>query len=224
MILALTAIGKNPKSVAGHDLTLVLSDYDKTVWQGINGPVWALLALDSGNYPLEKNAEAKVQATRQMYVDKILSLKLSSGGWNLSEDSSQGLDPDLTAMVLQALAKYRDQPLVAQAVDQALSQLSLAQNSKGGFSSQGVEALESSAQVLVALCELGIDVKDKRFIKNGKSIEDNIMMYYVDGQGFSHVLSPKVSNQMATEQGFYSLVALERARGGKSSLYNMVSK
>ena len=49
VILALTAIGRDARDVAGYDLTLPLGDYDKTVWQGINGPIWALIALDSGD-------------------------------------------------------------------------------------------------------------------------------------------------------------------------------
>ena len=40
----------DPRDVAGYDLTKPLGDFDKTVWQGINGPIWALIALDSGNY------------------------------------------------------------------------------------------------------------------------------------------------------------------------------
>ncbi len=33
--------------MAGYDLTKALGDYDKTIWQGLNGPIWALIALDS---------------------------------------------------------------------------------------------------------------------------------------------------------------------------------
>ena len=49
VVLALTAIGKDPRDVAGYDLTLPLGDYDKTLWQGVNGPIWALIALDAGD-------------------------------------------------------------------------------------------------------------------------------------------------------------------------------
>jgi len=50
VILGLTAAGYDPRAFAGYDLTLPLADFDKTIWQGINGPVFALIALDSGNY------------------------------------------------------------------------------------------------------------------------------------------------------------------------------
>ena len=84
VILALTAIGRDARDVAGYDLTLPLGDYDKTVWQGINGPIWALIALDSGDYPMPENPAAETQATRQMYLDHILDRQRSDGGWSLA--------------------------------------------------------------------------------------------------------------------------------------------
>jgi hypothetical protein len=38
VIVALTAIGRDPTNVAGCNLLTPLGDFDKTVWQGINGP------------------------------------------------------------------------------------------------------------------------------------------------------------------------------------------
>ena len=48
LIVALTSIGKNPADVAGYNLLTPLGDYEKTIRQGMNGPIWALIALDSG--------------------------------------------------------------------------------------------------------------------------------------------------------------------------------
>ena len=113
VILALTAAGYDPTDVAGYDLTMALGDFEKTIWQGINGPVFALIALDSGNYAIPKNPNAVVQATRAMYVDEILKRQLLDGGFSLfggSEDATDAdyqADPDVTAMA-QALAKYQD--------------------------------------------------------------------------------------------------------------------
>ena len=69
-VLALTAIGKDPASVAGFDLLKPLADFEQVTKQGINGTIFALLALDSGNYEIPENPDAAVQATRQMYVDR----------------------------------------------------------------------------------------------------------------------------------------------------------
>ena len=52
VILALTAIGRDPANVAGYNLLTPLGDFEKTIWQGLNGPIWALIALDSGSYDI----------------------------------------------------------------------------------------------------------------------------------------------------------------------------
>lgn len=226
LIVALTAIGKDARQVAGFDLTKALGDYDKTIWQGLNGPIWALIALDSGNYPMPQNAEATTQATRQMYVDRILACQLSDGGWSLNSTPAtfgeEGTsDPDITGIALQALANYQDQSKVKTATEQALSCLSKQQDADGGYSSWGTSNSESVVQVLVGLTELGIKLDDSRFVKNGKTVLDNLISYYTKGSGFQHTSRGSGSNQMATEQGLYGLVAAQRAQSGKSSLYRM---
>ena len=170
--LALTAIGRDPTNVAGYNLLTPLGDFDKTIWQGLNGPIWALIALDSGNYTIPKNTTAKTQATRQLFIDEILNRQQKDGGWTL--DDTGDSDPDMTAMVLQALAKYQDQPAVKSATDKALTYLSKAQDRNGGFASWGTVNAESAAQVIVALCELGIDLNDSRFVKNGHGLVENL--------------------------------------------------
>lgn len=227
LIVALTAIGKDARSVAGYDLTKALGDYDKTVWQGLNGPIWALLALDSAGYPMPENPEAETQATRQMYVEHILDCRLPDGGWSLFGGTPAGSpgdavsDPDITGMALQALAKYQDQPAVARATQEALACMSEQQDGGGGFSSWGTGNLESCVQMAVALCELGIPLDDPRFVKNGCTVLDGLMAYYREGAGFVHAGNGSGSNQMATEQGLYGLAAIQRALEGKNSLYRM---
>ena len=81
--VALTSIGKDPTNVAGYNLLTPLGDYDKTIWQGLNGPIWALIALDSDNYDMPQNLKATTQATRDMYIDRILECQLPDGGWSL---------------------------------------------------------------------------------------------------------------------------------------------
>ena len=208
VVLAMTAIGKDATNVAGYDLTAPLNDYEKTVWQGINGPVWALIALDSGNYAC---------TVRQKYIDYILEQELPQGGWALSGEDT---DADMTGMTLQALAKYQTQPAVKAATDRALVWLSENQDTDGGFSTYGEATCESTAQVIVALCELGIDLEDNRFIKKGKSTLDALLAYSVKEKGFAHIPGGETDG-MATEQAFYALVAAHRAQAGESSLYRM---
>lgn len=217
VVLALTAIGKDPTDVAGYNLLEPLADFEQTVFQGINGPSFALLALDSGNYEIPDNTAGTTQATREMYVDYILSQEVPGGGWAMGGSTA---NVDLTAMTLQALAKYQDRQDVADAVDRALDFLSAQQNSSGGFGTGDEENSESISQVMVALAELGIAIDDPRFVKNGNTLKDSILNFLTEDGGFSHTLDSE-SDLMATEQAFYALVALERMEQGKTSLYTM---
>ncbi len=216
VILALTAIGKNPENVGGYNLLLPLADFEKTVWQGINGAVWALIALDSGNYEIPSNAEAMVQASRELYVNYILENAASDGGWRISGERSEA---DITAMALCALSAYRDDERVEAAIRKALLCLSAMQNEDGGFESVGVKNAESAAQVLTALSELGIGIDDARFVKNGNTVLSAMMSFCSEGR-FSHLPGAE-PNAMATEQCFYALVSYMRFTEGKSGLYKM---
>ena len=77
--------------------------------------------------------------------------------------------------------------------------MSKKQNSEGGFSSWGTRNSESCVQIIVALCELGIPLDDPRFVKNGNTLLDNLMTFYLPGNGFLHTADGSGSNQMASE-------------------------
>ena len=217
VILALTAIGKTPADVAGFNLLLPLGEFDETVSQGVNGAIFALLALDCGGYELPQNSAAAVQATRDGYVDAILTRQNADGGWSLGGGAS---DPDLTAMALQALARYRSRADVSAAVEAGLSCLSQMQEENGAFSSWGTESSESVSQVLTALTELGLSLDDARFVKNGQTLEDVLLRFAQDDGSFAHTPEDG-GNLLATTQAFYALTALQRARDGKPTLYDM---
>ena len=218
-VLALTAIGKNPADVAGFDLLKPLADFEQVTRQGINGTIFALLALDSGNYEIPENPDAAVQATRQMYVDELLARALPDGGWTLTGGEP---DVDITAMTLQALAKYRDQADVTAAVERGLAVLSSLQEPDGGYVSWGSNNSESVAQVIVALTELGVPLDDERFTKNGITVEDALLRFAQENGAFVHVRDGSGGDDgMATEQAFYALAAIHRAETGETTLYDM---
>lgn len=212
VILALSALGQDARNVGGYDLTAPLGDFDKTVYQGVNGAIWALIALDSRSYPMPSGT-----ATRQKYVDHILARQNADGGWSLSGTTS---DPDVTAMALQALSGYRRQAKVATAVNRALTCLSNLQNADGSFSTYGESTVESCAQVLTALCRLGISLEDTRFVKKGHSVLDALLDFRLSNGAFCHTKGGS-ANLMATEQSFYALVALKRKNAGQGDLYSM---
>ena len=213
IILALTAIGKDVTDVGGHNLLSGLDSMEFIENQGINGPVWALIALDSHDYPTSGDV------TREKLVQTILDAALESGGWAFAGTTA---DPDMTAMAIQALAPYYNtDENVRAAVDKALGVLSAAQLPTGGFASWGSENSESCAQVIVALTALGIDpATDSRFVKSGMTVLDALASFYVDGGGFRHTASGALDG-MATEQGYYALAAYYRFLNGQTRLYDM---
>ncbi len=218
VVLALTAMGKNPANVGGYNLLKPLADFKKTTYQGVNGSAFALLALDSGDYQIPVNTDALVQATRQMYVDDLLSRQLADGGFNLTGTVG---DPDITAMVLQALANYRTQDKVKPAVETAVAFLSDSQQTDGGYKSGGTVNTESVSQVIITLCQLGIDPADSRFVKNGNTLLDNLAKYALENGGYCHLLSIQTANEMATEQAFCALVAYQRFVKQQNTFYDM---
>ncbi len=218
MIIALTSIGKDVTNVSGYNLLEPLADFEYVVNQGINGAIWALIALDTKRYEIPCCVNITETTTREKLINYILSMQLSDGGWDLMDRSA---DPDMTAMALQSLAPYYNtDEEVHNAVDNALSCISAIQNDNGGFSSWGAANSESCAQVIVALTSLGINPEnDERFIKNDNTIMDAVMSFSVDN-GFSHIHNSKY-DQMATEQSVYALAAYQRLIENNTSLYDM---
>lgn len=219
IILALTAMGKDVTKVGTHNLLAGLNSMDYIKKQGNNGPIWALIALDSGNYPVPEG-----DVTRQALIDEILRVQTSDGGWAISGDEA---DADMTGMALTALARYYKKDLrVLAAVDKAIECLSQMQDADGGFSTFSgnggkVATSESTAQVVVALTALGINPDtDARFVKNGHSAIDALVSYFVNGGGFKHVSNGQLDG-MATEQAYYALTAYYRFLEEKTSLYDM---
>ena len=216
-IVAVKAIGRNPKNTGGFDVTAKLLEKENVAIQGLNGPIWALIALNTDGYA---DSSAEFKKTAKEYISYILDAEKDGGGWSLNS-SETNADVDITGMALTALAPYyKEDSRVKEAADRALAWLSEVQKDDGAYASWGTVNSESCAQVTVALTSLGIDPnKDERFIKNGKSVIDGLLGFYTDG-GFKHVSTGKL-NAMATEQGYYALTAYFRFTGGKTSLYDM---
>lgn len=214
LILALTALGKDVTNVGGHDLLKGMNDMDYVENQGLNGPIWALIAINSHDYQIPGG-----EVTAQKLVNYLLQQQLADGGWALVGDAA---DTDITGMALQALAPfYGKQEAVTTAVDKALKTLSALQNADGSFSSSdALPTAESTAQIIVALAALKINPHtDSRFVKYGNSAMDALRKFYLTGN-FAHDLGGS-SNDLATEQSYYALVAYFRLTEQKTSLYDM---
>lgn len=219
IILALTAIGKDPANVGGKNLLTALQNkdimkVDKESDTNINGLVFGLLALNSGNY------------TQDSYwlVQAILDQQNADGSWSASAETKPASDVDMTAMALQALAPYYnegDDTTVNAAVDKALQWLS------AKYKGTGYTSAESCAQVVVALSALQLNANsDSSFVKTvdgaPTSVLGDLLRYYLgEGQGFKHAASLKTADQKATEQALYAMAAYERYCQRTKALYDM---
>ena len=218
IILGVTAAGGDVTDIGGVNLLEGLTDMAFVSYQGLNGPIWALIALDCGGYEIPDAQPGEEQTTREALIRLLLRERQADGGWCFSGDAS---DADMTAMALTALAPYRERGEVAEAIEGALQCLSEMQLENGCFASWGSENSESCAQVIVALTALGIDPqKDARFLKNGRSVLDALCDFVLD-DGFYHSAELVEVNGMATEQAYYALTAYARFRDGKSRLFDM---
>ncbi len=242
--LTVLACGGNPESfgtdASGKPINLIA---DGTYYrgktaplgaQGLNGWIWALLTLDSRNYAVPADASN----TREDMITAILSCQLSEGGFSLAGSNA---DADITAMALQALAPYYKSGAaytftlkstkqqvtrtVREAVDDALFWLSGQQLANGTFASYGTANANTTSQVIVALCSLGIaPEQDSRFQKNGNSLTDAFLSFRQPDGGFSYNSAGSGSNSMAGEQALCAVAALLRLEQGKGSLYDLTDR
>lgn len=218
IILALTAIGKDPANVGGKNLLTALQNKDimkvtDTSNTDINGLVMGLLALNSRNYTSDTS----------WLVQAVLAQQNEDGSWRASADTKPVGDVDMTAMALQALAPYYKDggnETVNTAVEKALNWLS-------GKYQSGYDSSESCAQVVIALSALNLDANtDARFTKTveGKtlSVLGNLLQYRVaENGGFKHQFADKAVNEMATEQALCAMAAYARFTEKANALYDM---
>ena len=217
LIVALSSLGIDATSVGDWDLVEAYSanGFSWIKKQGLNGTIWALIALDSNNYATSD------PTIREQCIDAILSAQHDDGGWSLMANKTYASDPDITGMALVALYPYRNQPEVAEACSEAFSWMSSAQHENGTYESGGSECAESCSWVIVACTTWGINPDtDSRFIKNGNSVVDGLLLHYLpESATFQHIIGAG-SNAMATDQSCYALVAYDRFLSGKTALFD----
>ncbi len=196
VVIALSAMGKDVTDVGGYDLLAGLADMSRM--RAINSAVYGLIALDTLDHQVPEVSGVADPTTRQKLVDRVLQLEIAGGGWAFFGSTP---DPDMTGMALQALSRYVDQPAVAAAVERGVTKLSDIQRPSGAFASYGVESVESTTQVMLALTALGIDpATDPRFAQEGGNPVTAHARFYVDGGGFWYP-APGAPNGMATAAG-----------------------
>ncbi len=221
IVLAARSVKLQPSNIGGYNMVESLVNHENIEMQGVNGPGFALIAYDATGLKLPANT----LNSRENLKKIILGYQNADGGYPLAKGGKS--DPDVTAMVLTALAPYQKEETVKKGTDKAIAYLSSVQKPDGGFLSQGISTSESVSQVIIALCALGIDPLDSRFVKGEKGEFDllsNLFSFQNKDGGFSHTLGEK-TDTMATEQGSLAILAYEKLlnRDGKQGvcIYDM---
>lgn len=221
LALGAKAIGKDPQDLYGINLMeLIYNSPDNSrgvdimTNKGVNGPVYALLALDSFDYQVPKDA----RWTREKIVNHLLSLQNEDGSWPLFGDTP---NVDLTGTAIAALSNYQQDTKVQEAVDHAVSFLINAQDEKGGYDDPWSGGITSGtiSQVIVGLAAAGVDPTNEDFTKADGHLIDILQSFQTKDGGFKHVKSNENSNGMATEQALQALVAYKLFLEGEGSLF-----
>ncbi len=222
IILTIYALGGDPTSFGtdkdGKEIDLLKDGtygfHSDPGNQGLNGWIFSLIALDAKETEVSEDAKY----TREDMIEMILSSQESDGGFGLAKGSSNS---DITAMAIQALAKYYEREEVKAAVDKALEYLSETMSDDGTFEMFGAKSSETISQLIIALSSLGIDAaEDERFVKGGKNLLQHAMSYLCDDGGFAHDKGEEVSDFMATQQMLLALTSLKMLRNGESGIYD----
>lgn len=211
-VLAVKAAGQDPTGFAG--INLVEKVYGSTGLNGmLNGYVFSLIALGSGDYSIPAGAAW----SKDKLVQQILKSQNSDGGFALVAGSAS--DPDMTAMALTALSPYKGQANVAAAGQKAVAWLSKQQSAAtGGYGTSS----ESTAQAIIALSAYGVDPAGADFTKNGATLVSRLLSFRLADGSFSHTLNGG-SNVLATEQALEALAAYSLYTRGNGNLYDFAA-
>ncbi|RHW42577.1 DUF4430 domain-containing protein [Neobacillus notoginsengisoli] len=205
--LGILAAGGNPENFAGYNLVEPIYNGD-VLKQGLNGVAYALIALDSANFKVPANAKW----TREKLVDYLLENQNSNGGWGLNQGA--GSDPDTTAMVLTALAPYKEDGAPKPAIEKGIEYL------KNLFASSAVDSSTATAQAVIAMSALGLDANSNIIAADGKTLLGFLASFIQPGGGFAWKAGQE-ADALSTQQGVQALVAYHLYKNGKGSLYSL---
>lgn len=166
----------------------------------INGPIFALNALDMGNYTIPENAVW----TREKLLETILNHKYLSDGFGL----------DMVTMLMQSIAPYQNDPVYGERVKAKLWEgFDIVMDSFGtdpfdnpfGVQWGGVYTSEGASQIICAFSAMGVDVHTDVRLNNGKDSVLTSFLNYADfDEGYFAHSNTTPKNAMATYQGCYA--------------------
>ena len=223
--LAMLALGGNPAAIQVGEQTidLVADGTYRFVGgtpglQGANGLIYALLVLDAMQYQIPQQEEY----TREDIICELLEFHKAGEGFCL--DRSLESDIDITAMALQALAPYRGDQKIETVIQDSLSWLSGKMTENGGFSSYGNENAECCAQVILALCALGIDPVESDMFQKKQNLLEGLDDFRLKNGMYCHGKEDGKENLMATYQALLALEAVEALRTEGRWIFDFVKE
>ena len=187
---AFTLLDKDVTNVEGVNLINLICNSTR-LESGTNELAYSLLAIYASRAEIQEDA----LWSKADIIDKLLTFQTESGGFGLFDTETP--DTDMTAICLQALAPYKSEPGVTIAIDKAVDFLT--DNISENWDYDGNP--NTTAQVLLALSTLGIDVTDPAN-GFGTGDEENIITSLeryrnTDGNGY---LFGESVNTLATYQ------------------------
>lgn len=194
---------------------LVAALYNYSGEYTINGPIFALLALDMGTYTIPENA----RWTRENLINVVL---------NYGNYDEFGID--MVGAIMYSLAPYQEDAVygaqIKEKLDLCLEIILRKMNSDFSFGAWGATNSESAAWVMMGLCSMGIDWNaDPRFSDGqGHSALQHWMDNFANvNGGYFHHTTSVTNDAMATYQGCYAtmwyLKFLEKGQGTPCYFY-----
>lgn len=222
IVLSTTACGLDAQNIGGHDLLAALGTVDYTSQIYLSSLAFPLLAMRfSASFEF-------ADSTKQSVVTTLLAAQQADGGFPYcSVDEGFGIssDCDTTAIAVQALAPYYEtDETVREAVDKALIYLKAQQFDTGAFGSEvfGTQSGESTAQVILALCALGLDPTAEKYCKNGVSPVAALESFISEnGGGLNYA---NAEDPLTTYQLLQAYEAYARFQNGEPTLFTYTAR
>lgn len=181
---------------SNNEIDNLVANIASTTDGGVNGRIFALCALDMGNYTLPANGAR----SRESLLEQLLN----------HEYGSDGYDVDMVGMLMYAIAPYQEvsgyEDRTKAKLDEGVEAILKEMREDYTFHSWGTVNSESVAQVICALASCGIDpYTDPRFGDRDRTILTQWMDMFSTPDGFKHVQSESASNLLATYESCYAL-------------------
>ena len=174
--------------------------------QGLNGWIWALIALDASGADVPEDA----RYSRQDMIDAIIGAQNDDGSFSLDKGSG---DVDITAMALQALSPYA--AYYDREINAALCWLSLEMSDQCTFFYGDSESSESISQVIMALSALGWGVGDMPvFVRDGQTLYTALNRFRCSNGLYKHQPEDQEGDYLATVQALQALLSIRGQENG----------